>query len=45
MLAQATDPIADVSGVEILRFLMAQHNMKQNDLVDIFKTPSILSEE
>lgn len=38
------DPIADVSGVEMLRFLMTQHNLKQKDLVDIFKTPSILSE-
>jgi HTH-type transcriptional regulator/antitoxin HigA len=38
------DPVADVSGVEMLRFLMAEHNMKQKDLVDIFKTPSILSE-
>jgi HTH-type transcriptional regulator/antitoxin HigA len=40
----AHDPVADVGGVEMLRFLMAQHNLKQKDLVDIFKTPSILSE-
>ena len=40
----AHDPVADVSGVEMVRFLMDQHNLKQKDLVDIFKTPSILSE-
>ena len=37
-------PIADVSGVAMLQFLMEQHGLKQKDLVDIFKTPSILSE-
>ncbi|MEB3197835.1 MAG: transcriptional regulator [Candidatus Sericytochromatia bacterium] len=40
----SNDPVADVSGVEMVRFLMDQHNLKQKDLVDIFKTPSILSE-
>ncbi|MNS15709.1 Antitoxin HigA [compost metagenome] len=37
-------PVPDVSGVEMLRFLMEQHGLKQKDLVDVFKTPSILSE-
>lgn len=37
-------PVQDVNGIEMLRFLMAQHGLKQKDLVDIFKTPSILSE-
>ena len=37
-------PVDDVSGVDMLRFLMEQHGLKQKDLVDIFKTPSILSE-
>jgi HTH-type transcriptional regulator / antitoxin HigA len=27
-----------------LRFLMDQHGLKQNDLVDVFRTPSIVSE-
>jgi HTH-type transcriptional regulator / antitoxin HigA len=28
----------------VLRFLMDQHNLKQKDLVDVFGTPSIVSE-
>jgi HTH-type transcriptional regulator/antitoxin HigA len=28
----------------MLRFLMEQHGLKQKDLVDIFSTPSIVSE-
>ena len=32
------------TGVETLIFLMEQHNLKQKDLKDIFKTQSILSE-
>ncbi len=30
--------------LEVLRFLMDQHGLKQNDLVDVFGTPSIVSE-
>jgi HTH-type transcriptional regulator / antitoxin HigA len=30
--------------IEILRFLMDQHGLKQKDLADIFGTPSIVSE-
>jgi HTH-type transcriptional regulator/antitoxin HigA len=37
-------PIPQSSGVDLLKFLMKQHELKQKDLVDIFKTKSILSE-
>lgn len=37
-------PIPNVSGVDTLKFLMDQHELKQKDLIDIFKTPSITSE-
>ena len=30
--------------LEVLRFLMDQHNLKQKDLVHVFGTPSIVSE-
>ncbi len=30
--------------LEVLRFLMDQHDLKQRDLVDVFGTPSIVSE-
>jgi len=30
--------------VDVLRFLMEQHGLKQKDLVDVFGTPSIVSE-
>jgi HTH-type transcriptional regulator/antitoxin HigA len=30
--------------LEVLRFLMEQHDLKQRDLVDIFRTASIVSE-
>lgn len=32
------------TGVETLKFLLEQHNLRQIDLIDIFKTQSILSE-
>jgi len=32
------------SPIEVLAFLMDQHGLKQKDLVDIFGTPSIVSE-
>jgi HTH-type transcriptional regulator/antitoxin HigA len=32
------------SPLAMLRFLMEQHGLKQKDLVDIFGTPSIVSE-
>ena len=37
-------PIPKTTGVDALKFLMKQHELKQKDLLDIFKTPSILSE-
>lgn len=30
--------------VDVLRFLMDQHGLKQKDLVDVFGTPSVVSE-
>jgi HTH-type transcriptional regulator/antitoxin HigA len=30
--------------LEVLRFLMDQHGLKQKDLIDVFGTPSIVSE-
>ncbi|MGD0696696.1 MAG: transcriptional regulator [Terriglobia bacterium] len=30
--------------LEVLRFLMEQHGLKQKDLIDVFGTPSIASE-
>jgi HTH-type transcriptional regulator/antitoxin HigA len=32
------------SPVEVIEFLMDQHGLKQKDLVDVFGTPSIVSE-
>ncbi len=32
------------SPLDVLRFLMDQHGLKQKDLVDVFGTPSIVSE-
>jgi HTH-type transcriptional regulator/antitoxin HigA len=32
------------SSSEILEFLIGQHNLKQKDLTDVFRTPSIVSE-
>ena len=32
------------SPLEVLRFVMDQHSLKQKDLVDIFGTPSVTSE-
>lgn len=37
-------PVLEVSGVEMLKFLMDQHGLKRKDLVETFMTPSILSE-
>jgi HTH-type transcriptional regulator/antitoxin HigA len=30
--------------LDVLRFLMDQHNLKQKDLLDVFGTPSVVSE-
>jgi HTH-type transcriptional regulator/antitoxin HigA len=32
------------SPIEVIKFLMDQHGLKQKDLVDVFGTPSIVSE-
>jgi HTH-type transcriptional regulator/antitoxin HigA len=32
------------SPVEVLRFLMDQHSLKQRDLLDVFSSPSVTSE-
>jgi HTH-type transcriptional regulator / antitoxin HigA len=36
--------IQDISGVELLQALIAEFNLRQQDLVSIFKTESIVSE-
>ncbi len=37
------EPIPDIHGVELLKALIAQYNLRQKDLVPIFKTESIVS--
>lgn len=37
------EPIPDIYGVELLKALMAELNLRQKDLVPIFKTESIVS--
>ena len=37
-------PIPRAKPVDVVRFLMEQHNLLQKDLVDIFRTRSIVSE-
>lgn len=41
---QKQDLVPDIYGVELLKVLMMEANLKQKDLVDIFKTESIISE-
>lgn len=36
--------IPETSGIDALKFLIEQHELKQKDLIPIFKTPSIVSE-
>lgn len=38
------DLIPDIYGVDLLKVLMEEHNLKQKDLVFIFKTESIVSD-
>lgn len=38
------DLIPDIYGVDLLKVLMEEHNLKQKDLVSIFKTESIVSD-
>lgn len=41
---QQADMIPDIYGVELLKVLIAERNLKQKDLVPIFKTESIVSD-
>lgn len=41
---QQQDLIPDIYGVELLKVLIEEHNLKQKDLVPIFKTESIVSD-
>jgi HTH-type transcriptional regulator / antitoxin HigA len=41
---QTLDPLPDISGVELLEILIAEHTLRQRDLVPIFKTESIVSD-
>ncbi|MGK7948899.1 MAG: type II toxin-antitoxin system HigA family antitoxin [Xenococcaceae cyanobacterium] len=41
---QKSEPIPDIYGVELLRVLIAERQLRQKDLVPIFKTESIVSD-
>jgi HTH-type transcriptional regulator / antitoxin HigA len=41
---QTLEPLPDISGLELLEVLIAEHNLRQKDLVPIFKTESIVSD-
>jgi HTH-type transcriptional regulator/antitoxin HigA len=41
---QAQEPIPDIYGVDLLKVLIEEHNLRQKDLVPIFKTESIVSD-
>ncbi len=41
---QSQEPIPDIYGVELLKVLIAERQLKQKDLVTIFKTESIVSD-
>jgi HTH-type transcriptional regulator / antitoxin HigA len=41
---EAQDIVADIFGVELLKVLIAELNLRQKDLVCIFKTESIVSD-
>lgn len=40
---QTQEPITDIYGVELLRVLIEEQDLRQKDLVPIFKTESIVS--
>ncbi len=40
---EAHYPIPDIHGVELLRVLIAERNLRQKDLLSVFKTESIVS--
>ena len=41
---QTQEPIPDIYGVELLKVLITERQLRQKDLVPIFKTESIVSE-
>lgn len=41
---QTLEPIPDIHGVELLKVLIEDNNLRQKDLVPIFKTESIVSD-
>jgi HTH-type transcriptional regulator/antitoxin HigA len=41
---QTQEPIPDLYGVDLLKILIAERQLKQKDLVPIFKTESIISD-
>ena len=41
---QAQELIPDIYGVDLLKVLIEEHNLRQKDLVSIFKTESIVSD-
>jgi HTH-type transcriptional regulator/antitoxin HigA len=41
---ETLEPIPDIYGIKLLKFLLEEHNLRQKDLVPIFKTESIVSE-
>jgi HTH-type transcriptional regulator/antitoxin HigA len=41
---ETLEPIVDIHGIELLKFLIEADNLRQKDLVPIFKTESIVSE-
>ena len=41
---QRTFPLPDVSGIEVLRFLMKQHSLKQSDLAEEIGSQGVVSE-
>ncbi|MGB8698157.1 MAG: transcriptional regulator [Thermosynechococcaceae cyanobacterium] len=41
---QKLEPLPDIHGIELLKVLMAERNLKQKDLVPIFRTESIISD-
>jgi HTH-type transcriptional regulator / antitoxin HigA len=41
---QKNETIADIYGVELLKVLIAERNLRQKDLISVFKTESIVSD-
>jgi HTH-type transcriptional regulator/antitoxin HigA len=37
-------PFPEISGVEVLRHIMAENDLRQSDLLDVFETRSVASE-